>query len=531
MDSLEKAINNEIWGQSCLFWVFQNQIRAEKGRIIEFSNHHFLKDIYDDMTPIQVARKSTQIGFTTMEILKSFHLMKFKDFNLIYTLPTFSDVFQLVPSKVNAIISNNPVLQDWTKDKDSILQKKIGKSFIYYRGTFAKGTEKKKMESAVGIMFSSDLNIHDECDRSDQSILEQYESRLEASKYQGRWYFSNPTTPNTLSQRLFEQSDQKHWFVKCGNGHWQYLDYWKNIKDGKFVCEKCGKEITDQNRRDGQWVKKYSNREISGYWIPHLIVPWISAKKIEEEEKTKTKQYFYNFILGLPYIGSDIVVNRDIILKCIDLTKSNSQQHNVLGVDIGIKKYYVLINNEGIFKIGVTKRWEDIEDLIKIYDIEMCVIDAMPDITEPRKIRDKYPGKVWLNFFKKETKKADFISWDYKTHTVFADRTKIIQQTIDKFVNRATRIQVSIEDLSEFIKHWESLYKITEKDQMGIERDVWESGGEDHFAFATVYAMIGMEKAEGGGTSVKDWSERKEAFDNLAPEIKKLLERQGQYEE
>src|SRR3990167_8653482 len=250
--------------QSCYAWTILNEIRNEKGILLEFNNHAFLKDIYDDWTPVQVVRKASQIGFSVTKILKSLWGGKYKNYNQIYTLPTLSDVGQFVPSKINALISQNPILQNWTQDKDTILQKKIGNSFIYYRGTFAKGVQGKEMESAAGIMFSSDLNIHDEADRSSQEILEQYESRLEASDYKGKWYFSNPTSPNTLSQQLYEKSDQKHWFVKCSHcNHWQYLDYWKNVKDYKFVCEKCGREITDEIRRNGRWVKKYQNRDVS----------------------------------------------------------------------------------------------------------------------------------------------------------------------------------------------------------------------------------------------------------------------------
>ena len=528
MEEIEQAITNEMWKQSCLYWATKNDIRTEKGFKLEFGNHRFLKDIYDDMTSIQVVRKSSQIGFSTMMILKSFWLAKFRNYNIIYTLPTFGDVGQFVPSKVNAIIDNNPLLHAWTKDKDTVLQKKIGNGFIYYRGTFS--SSRDKMESAVGTMFSSDVNLHDESDRSDQTILEQYASRLEASPFAGRWFFSNPTSPHTASQVLFEKSDQKHWFVKCGHcGLWQYLDFWKNIKDNKYVCQKCEKEISNEARKNGQWVRKYTNRDISGYWISHLMCPWISAEKIAEEERTKTKQYFYNFVLGLPYIGSDIVVNQDIILKCIDLTKPNFQQNNVMGVDTGIEKYYVILNSEGIFKIGKTEKWEDIEEMIKTYDVEICVIDAMPDITAPRKLKEKYPGKVWLNYFRKEIKKAEFIFWDNKTHTVYSDRTKIIQQAIDKFVNREIRIQLKPDDLTDYIKHWQSLYRITEKDSMGIEKDSWESIGDDHFTFATIYAIIGLERTEKGGTEIKSWSDRKEIYNGLAPDIQEILKRENQF--
>ena len=524
-------IDQKVWELSTLLWVVENGIRNEKGVLLEFINHRFLMDIYDDMAQIQVIRKASQVGYSTMMILKSLKLAKNRKYNIIYTLPTFGDVGQFVPSKVNALISNNEMLQEWTKDKDTILQKKVGDGFIYYRGTFSKKGESEKMESGVGIMFSSDINIHDECDRSDQTILEQYESRLSNSEYGGRWYFSNPTSPYTLSQKLFEKSDQKHWFIKCEHcNKWQYLDYWKNIKYGKFICEACGKLISDDVRRNGRWVKKYANRDISGYWISHLICPWISAEKIQEEEQTKTKQYFYNFILGLPYIGSDVVVNKDILLKCIDLGEPNFKQHNVLGVDQGLKKHYVLMNSQGIFKLGVMDRWEDIEELIKIYDVETAVIDALPDLTIPRKLRDKYPGIVWLNYFKREIKRADYILWDYKTHTVFSDRTKIIQNTIDKFINREIRIQLMAEDLTDYIKHWQALYKVVESDKMGIEQDVWESSGEDHYVFATIYALTALEKTEHGGTEIKDWEQRKEIYSGLAPDIKKMLEDKEAFE-
>ena len=400
------------WQENCGLWVLDNRIKNEKGLPLEFKDHKFLKDIYNDFAPIQVVRKASQIGFTVMKVLKSFWLARYKNYNQIYCLPTFSDVNQLVPSKVNALILQNPILQQWTQDKDTIFQKKVGDSFIYYRGTVAKGEAGKEMEAGVGIMFSADLLIFDEADRSSQITLEQYESRLQASQYKGKWYFSNPTTPGTLSQKLYEQSDQKHWFIKCKNGHWQYLDYWKNVQNYKFVCEKCGAEITDEDRRNGQWVKKYPDRDISGYWIPHLICPWISARQIQEACENKTKQYFYNFVLGLPYIGSDIVVNRDIILRNIDLAEPNFQEHNILGVDQGLQKYWVLGNQQGIFAVGQTDDWQDIEELIRVYDVETAVFDALPDLTEPRKLRDKYPGKIWLSYYKKEVRKADYIFWD-----------------------------------------------------------------------------------------------------------------------
>ncbi len=511
------------WQQSCLVWAVDNFIKEEKGNPLEFRNHRFLMDIFDDWSPIQVVRKSSQIGFSTMNIIKSFWGAFYKGYNVIYTLPTFADVGQFVPSKVNSLITNNVIFQEMTRDKDTTFQKKVGKGFIYYRGTSSGRMEGEKSQSGVGIMLTSDLNVHDECDRSEQPMLEQYESRLEASTYGGKWYFSNPTVPGTLSQKVWDNSDQKHWFIKCEHcNHWQYLDFWKNIKEGMYVCEKCMGEVSDKTRMNGRWVKKDRTKDISGYWISHLMCSWISAAKIEEEYENKTRQYFYNFVLGLPYVGSDVVVNKDILLKNIDLKEPNFKEHCCLGVDQGLKKWWVLGNKQGIFRVGSTEKWEDIEELIKTYDVELAVFDALPDLTEPRKLRQKYPGKVWLNYYKKDIKRADFIKWDYTTHTVYSDRTKLIQWMIDEFVGGRIKFQMEPRDLEQYIRHWTSLYKEIIKDSMGIDRDVWQTTGEDHFVHATNYWKIALEKTE-GNTEIKEYSGgEKKPYDGIAPEIAKI---------
>jgi hypothetical protein len=520
------------WGEEILFWIKDNNIRTERGDLLEFDKHRFLKDIFEDWTPVQVSRKASQIGFSTMAILKSLYASKYRKLNQIYTLPTFGDVGQFVPSKVNPIIQANTMLSEWTKDKDTTFQKKVGDRFIYYRGTSSNKTQREKMESGTGIMLSSDLNIHDESDRSDQTIIEQYESRLEASEFKGKWYFSNPTSPGTLTQRLWDKSDQKHWFVKCPKcGHLQWLDYYKNVDKsrGIFVCQACKKELSDETRKNGFWVKKYKNRDISGYWISHLICPWISAKELIEAEETKTKQYFYNFNLGLPYRGSDIVVDKETILKNIIYNEPNFKTENVIGVDTGTTMYYVLGNKQGIFKTGSAKDWDDIIFLMKKYNAR-GVFDALGDLTNPRKLRDAYRGKIWLCYFKKDKDTPKAIKWDGDEMAVYADRSKIIQVVIDEFVDGNMKFyNMNPEDLIDYIKHWETLYQIEEEDSLGIVRKKWETEGENHFLFATIYFYLALQRA--GRGSVVSWQgedKTPKAHDPRAPDPKeaarKMLE-------
>jgi len=515
------------WEEQILWWIKDNEMKTEKDISMEFKDRRFLEDIFNDWSPIQTCRKASQIGFSTLEIIKSFFAARNKGWNIIYTLPTFGDVMQFVSSKVNPIIANNSQLSNWVKEKDTTFLKQIDKRFVYYRGTFSKKTQKEKMQSGVGIMLTSDLNIHDESDRSDQTIIEQYESRLEASQYGGKWYFSNPTVPGTLTQKLWDKSDQKHWFIKCPRcGKLQWLDYYKNVckEKGIYICQKCKKEITDDTRRNGFWVRKYRDKEISGYWISHMMAPWISASKLIESEKNSTKQYFYNFNLGLPYIGSDVTVDAELILKNVVYGEPNFKVNNVIGVDTGLRMHYTLGNKQGIFKVGVTTDWDEIEFLMKKYEA-LAVFDGLGDLTKPRKLRDKYRGRVWLTYFKRDKDQPDAVKWDPDKMAVYVDRTKIIQRVIDEFVDSNMKFYVEPEELLDYIDHWKTLYQIEETDTIGVTRKVWETSGENHHIFSTIYFYLGLLKA--GRAKVMNWSRPAEnlAHDPTAFNIQEMIEK------
>jgi hypothetical protein len=495
---------NSIYG-----FIKLNGILTEKGTELNWKQHKFLFDIYDDWSPIIACIKASQIGFSTMAILKVLYASKYKKWNIIYTLPSAGDVNTFVSSKVNPIINNNLFLKNLVQDKDTIFQKQIGNSVIFFKGTISGKAAEQKTESSTGIMISSDLNVHDEADRSDQVILEQFESRLDFSQYKGRWYFSNPTVPNIGAHKWFIKSDQKHWFHKCSRcNEWFYLE-WNDLCVDRnkrcYLCPKCHQPLRDEDRNNGEWVKKWNNRDISGYWINQMMASWKSCDELLTKEAESSKSHFNNFCLGLPYIGSDIVVNREIIVNNIILTK-NEAQNCAMGVDNGVIKHYVLGNDKGIFKVGKTKDWDEIERLIQIYK-PMTVIDALPFPKKPTELVQKYKHRVYLNFYKKDKDDLKVIRWGKgdKSGTVYTDRTKIIDEVIEQMYSGKITFNMTAYELDEYIRHWESLYLSKVEDSMGIERTNWESSnGEDHLVHATIYWYLAMQRLkEGQGGTVK----------------------------
>lgn len=153
----DKATQNNPFFESSLGWLRSNDIRNEKGDAIEFDNHPFLEDIYLDDSQYLTIMKAAQVGLSTCAILKNHNDAKNKKLDIIYTLPTDQDVSVFVGGKVNRIIGNNPPMIKDVADKDSIEQKQVGNSMIYFRGTWTK---------KAAIMVTADRLVHDEKDSS-----------------------------------------------------------------------------------------------------------------------------------------------------------------------------------------------------------------------------------------------------------------------------------------------------------------------------------------------------------------------------
>lgn len=479
-------------------WLQEYGIKNEAGNPLDFHDHLFLFDIYRDQSPKLVCYKAAQIGFTTMALLKSMWLAKTQGMDVIYTMPTADDIKTIVGGKSNRLITQNPILQQYVKDKDSIEQKQVGDSIIYFRGTWT---------DRAALSVSSDLNIHDEEDRSKQEVIQQYSSRLQHSKYKYEWHFSNPSVEGNGVSRYWGRSDQKHWFITCsGCDKAQYLSWPESLDTRKrvFVCKHCGKELTHEERRVGRWVRKYKDREYSGYWISLLMAPWITADEIIKYYETKSIEYFTNFVLGLPYVGEGNQVTPDVIYR--NCTPDiNNQERVVIGCDSGLKKHYVLGNKSGIFYAGIARDWSEIDSLLKKYERSIAVIDALPDLTAPRQLREKYPGRVFLCHYARDRKTMQIIRWGKREElgNVVVDRNRGLQMVIDDFALKKIPLQGTQDDWAEFASHWLTLYKLTEVDTLGVPQFTWESSsGLDHFCHAALYWRVGMDKFKNDGGKI-----------------------------
>jgi ssDNA-binding Zn-finger/Zn-ribbon topoisomerase 1 len=483
-------------------WIRKYKIKNEAGNPIEFVNHNFLRDIYNDFTPVQAILKAPQIGMTVLEVIKSLWVAKKLGKDIIYTLPTSTDVNDMAGGKVNRIIAQNPILLDWVKDHDTVDQKAVGDNIIYYRGTWI---------NKAAMMVSSQLNIHDEVDASKPEVIVQYETRLQASTGGWRWYFSHPSAPDVGVDMIWKQSDQKHWFVKCPCGQKQYLSWSMDnpsemsvdIERKIYVCKECQQELSDEVRRKGQWVKKYNDREISGYWISQLMCPWIPASKVIKDFQEKDPTYFYNYVLGLPFGGDDSKLTKEGLFQNLttDILTPAYSERIVIGIDTGLKIDFVMGSKRGLFYQGETKDYDELDRIMKQRPRAIAVIDAGGDLIGSRKFVERWPGRVFLCFFREDRKTKQLIQWGEKNEygTVIADRNRMIQMVVSEFGDKRIPLQGTEVDWHDYWLDWNNLARIKVFHPITGELKgmKWVRSGRDHRCLATIYWRIGMARFGG----------------------------------
>lgn len=489
-------------------WVLQHEIKNEGGVPIEFEDHKFLKAIYNDMSPLQCILKAPQVGMTTLQIIKSMYVAKKMGKAIIYTLPTDSDIKDMAGGKVNRIVAQNPVLSTWVKDHDSVEQKSVGDSIIYYRGTW---TQKAAM------MVSSDLNIHDEVDASNADVITQYETRLAAKADGMRWYFSHPSIAGHGVDIYWEQSDKKEWVITCNECNYEQILSWPQSLDmerGVYICKKCKTNIDDDMRRGGTW-RPTSKGIFSGYHISQLMCPWISAEKIiqEKNDPKKNEQYFYNYVLGLPYVGSENKITSDVVLKNVVSEVNEQGDRIIIGVDTGLPIHLTCMNKQGAFyykALGAPSKdydpYDELEKLLLRWPTSIIIADQGGDLIGIRKLQAKYPGRVYLVFYRKDRKSKEMIEWGEKEEqgTVRVDRNQYFQWMVEQLrdVGRI-RLNGNPEEWAEWAQQFDNVYREIKvaldkpgKDvatNYGAEL-IWKRNGPDHFCHTLLYCLVGLER-------------------------------------
>lgn len=502
---------------SIIDWILKHGIKNEKGDPIEFTQHLFLWDIYLDQSQYLCVIKAAQVGLSTLEVLKNFYDAKQYKMDIIYTLPTDNDVNLFVGGKVNRIIAQNPILLQYVKDKDSVEQKQIGNSMIYFRGTWT---------SKAAIMVTADRLVNDEKDSSKQDVVKEYEARLQHSKFKQKHVFSHPSTTGTGVDVEWNDSDQKHYFITCGSCNKEQYLSWDLLKkenmsidlvSRQFVCKHCHAVLTDKMRAIGKWkAKLFKDKEgniitkkYSGYWVSLLMCSWVSAAEIIDKynDPNVSEEFFYNKVLGLPYIGAGNKLTKEMIYQNLtnEIFQPAYSERIIIGVDTGLKLDYVMGSEKGLFYHGDTSDYGELDRHMTTWSKAIVIMDAGGDLIGSRKFQEKWKGRVFLCHYG-NSKDSDDPKWNDDNFTVAIEVNKIIQWVVDEFRDKRIALQGSEADWYDYWLDWNNMRRIDVFDPTTnqLKGRKWVRDGRNHRASATTFWRVGISRFTGNTATFFD---------------------------
>ncbi|QQO40634.1 terminase [Bacillus phage 015DV002] len=491
-------------------------------------------DIVNDQHPDKAVIKSRQLGLSEIGIAEMIHfadLHSYAGVKCLYTFPTNRQMEEFVATRLNPLLETGYYSTIVDKNADSLKKKKIRNSFLIFRSS-SKG-------AAVEGVDIDYLSL-DEYDRVGASAEISAMESMSSSQFGILRRWSTPTVPDFGIHALFNQSDKRVYMHKCDScGKHNKLDYEENIecldesgvdvmaktvKDGtfRFICKYCGKPL--DRWYNGEWVAEHPDRTADGggtrgYLITQMNAVWISADELKRKElKAKSKQHFYNYVLGHPYQDVALAVQDKDILDNIreDLPEPLMNRGNYRFISVGIdwgNRHWVTIRgfrDNGridlirIFSVerarGVANIEADLENIInQLIPYSPDIICA--DIGDSGNYVDKLiqyfgAGKVYGVKVNPNPRSTGQIQpkWADTQSMVTIDKLTQNKKHISDMKMGRLGFYAPDKELNQYIIHWRNVViRDEEDDKTGEVYQIITNKGDDHYAQSSVYSMVGME--------------------------------------
>lgn len=466
------------------------------GNAFSFKDHEYLRQVYEKPHPFEVHLKATQLGLTCYAMLRSLYSLRYRGFGgVLYLFPSRNDVADFSRARVKSLISENPEsIGRWLADTDNIGLKKVHNGHIYLRG----------MVSRVGLKsVPADMVVFDELDEArDQSAVEMAIERLAHSEFKEVLMLSNPSMPDFGVDRAFQETDQCFWLLKCsGCGRWCNLveDFPECLVETRDrvirACGKCGKEL---NIGAGEWVpKKPGVTDRKGYQHSQLHSVYVEpAELLRKFRAARSLTNFYNLNLGLAYVQAENRLSiSEVLALCGDKgILSEDLGPCFMGVDQGRDLHVVISKRHPqragqIIHLGVYRDWEELDRLMKNFNVSRCVVDALPETRNARAFAERFKGRVFLNYYNVNQKGS--YAWDEKKLIVQCNRTESLDASHLEVTNGELVLPRESDIVREFARHLHNVAKRLEEDEeTGSKRYVYLKLGEDHFRHAFNYEAM-----------------------------------------
>ena len=278
-------------------WADENRVLSGKAAAEpgpwKTSRTPYLKEPMDEMsvgssTSRVVLKFGSQLGKT--ECLNNLvgYTADYAPAPILMVQPTLGMVKKASKQRISPMIKESPRLlatfaTERSRDASNTLFEKEFEGGILLLATAKSASELASMP--IKIVCLDEIDRYDKDVKDEGDPIELAETRTSTFRNRKIVLTSTPTVAGSSNiDTEYEASDQREYYVPCPHcNHKQTLRF-GNLKwddddpeSAAYMCEGCGTLIEEHHKTwmldNGEWVPKYPERKVRGYWINSLYSP------------------------------------------------------------------------------------------------------------------------------------------------------------------------------------------------------------------------------------------------------------------
>jgi hypothetical protein len=463
----------------------------------------------------QVFLKGAQLGLTSIQMIRTIHGLISGRYpqGALYLFPSLGDIQDFSRGRFNPLINDNDSIARHVQDTDTMGIKRIGGSMLYMRG--ARSTSKVggfKRSSAALKSVPADRLVLDERDEMAADMVDLARERLSHSDVKEEIHLSTPTIPDFGVDKLFQDSDQRHWFIRCGKcGKDTCLEIefpacLEELPDGRVIrlCQRC--KDAEIHPRDGHWEALYPDKakDMVGWRISQLNSMYVAPGeilKLYRDPPNGNLAEVMNSKLAQAHIAAENrLIASEVIALCGDKAMSEEDRGPCyLGADIGNLIHCTIGRKHPekgaeIVYIGAFPDWSHLDTLMRRFNVSRAVIDALPETRLSREFAKRHGGRAFCCFYSEHQKGG--YGWNERELTVTANRTESMDASHNEISMGNILLPAENETVHEFARHCSNVARVLQTDpDTGASRYVYIKTGPDHYRHATNYMTMAMQSA------------------------------------
>lgn len=497
-----------------------------------FKHHPWLREMHDSEAELNVGQKSAQMGFTETVLNIVFFSIDVRGTDCLYVLPAQTpDAGDFSAARFDAALELSPHLANMFSDVKNVGHKRAGSANLYIRGSKSRSSLKS---------VPTGLIILDELDEMEQKNIPLAMERASGQLDKAVWMVSTATIDNRGINKFYQQSSQNHYHFKCPSCK-RFTELLfpdclivtaedivdPRLKDSHLICKECKNKLVHQLKTDwldskvAKWIPSYTDRDSVGWHVNQLysctVSPYELAKAyLMASLDPAAEQEFYNSKLGLPHVVDGARVTDEDLDECKrGHKKADARSGNriiTMGVDVGKWCHFEIdewilppgnftghdisvLSKCKVLTHGKVKEFEELDELMRQFGIDFCVIDANPERRKALEFAHRWYGRIRLCFYGRGVQGKSIHIHDAEP-TITIDRTSWLDLSMGRFRRRDDAIMLPYDFDMEYRGHIKALVRVYEKDADGNPVGRYDKGSDDdHYAHARNYAEIALPMA------------------------------------